>query len=834
MKILNCHVEGFGGIVNRDFSFNGELSSFVFENGYGKTTVAAFIKAMLYGLDSYKKNSKGFEDRYHFAPFSGARFGGNLTLSYRGSEYKIERFFDLKSQTKDTLRVYKNGRETDELGDGVGDKIFGFDKDSFEKLLFIKADTEDCGSTPGIKSKLNHFVMDGGEISEASDILEAAKKRLKAARGNGGFISRERERRLELLADIKNLENLSFELDGICKQKNDSAEKIKGLELSLKEKNDLKLKEQIYKSYSTLMDAVKEIKAKAKAISDKYPAGIPSSGEIASLKNAVLQREMGYAASRAAGLSEESRTDFEMLRSVFKDGLPSDEETEKIRALLKRRTEISVSVEKSRASDEDTLLASSNLPTKEVLSPYKEKLAEYKRLSEESNSLIDADSTRHKKSAKKLPLILGILLILLSVPLFFVHIAFLFAAAAVGVSLVAISFIGGGSDSAVTLKIAELNAKSRREEEQIRIFLSKYGFYSENGIVYDFSRLEEEIAERERASQRLLCANSEIKALLNEKETVDLSVKAFLNRFGFEGKEPETEFLTLNAYSSRYSILLSEKTRSERSRLQNLENIKRSEEVIGSFAEKHLLRKDSITADLLSLIEIDSQRYINLLSDLEQANQKVLLFKKEHSLNEEELYTSDAHEDAEDVELMLSDERKNHAALERTVNDIEDRLASLPEKQSELELCEERLADYENKYRLLTKTAELLKKADDNIVERFVRPVKVIFDGYLNELSEVLGKRFSMDIDFNLKFEENGEQRDERHLSSGQHAVVSLALKLSLLKAAFHEEEPFVIMDDPFVNLDEEHLEKAKSFLKAISKSSQIVYFSCHKSRNMQ
>ena len=117
MKILNCHVEGFGGIVDKDFSFDRNLSSFIFENGYGKTTLAAFIKAMLYGLDSYKKNSKGFEDRLHYAPFSGARFGGNLTISFRGAEYKIERFFDVKSQTKDTLRVYKNGRESFDFGD---------------------------------------------------------------------------------------------------------------------------------------------------------------------------------------------------------------------------------------------------------------------------------------------------------------------------------------------------------------------------------------------------------------------------------------------------------------------------------------------------------------------------------------------------------------------------------------------------------------------------------------------------------------------------------------------------------------------------------------------
>lgn len=833
MKILNCHIEGFGGIVNKDFSFDGELTSLVFENGYGKTTVAAFIKAMLYGLDSYKKNSKGFEDRLHFAPFSGARFGGNLTLSYRGSEYKIERFFDTKSQTRDTLRVYKNGRETDALGDAVGENIFGFDKESFEKLLFIKADTDDYGSTPGVKSKLNHFVMAGGEFTEANDILEAAKKRLKAARGGSGFISREKERRLELLADIKNLENLSDELEGICKQRNEAISKIKELELSLKEKNSLMLKEQIYKSYLSLKEAEEEIKAKIKNISDKYPTAVPSKDEISALKEAVLQKERGLAASHAAGLSEESQVNLEMLSSVFKDGLPSKEETERIRALLKRHTQLSAAIDNSLASEEDSLLASSNLPTKDTLSPYKEKLLEFKRLTQEGEALIEANGTRRKKGAKKLPLILGIVLALLSVPLFLVHIALLFSAMSVGAALIAISFVVGGADSTVTLKIAELKAKSRQVEEEIKLFLSRYGFFSENGIIYDFSRLEEAISKREVASKRILSANTERAALLKEKEDVAFSVKAFLNKFGFDGRDPEKEFLTLNDHSSKYALLLAEKARFEQSSQRNLESIQKNEEIIRAFSKKHLLREDYITADTVSFIEADSQRYFHLLSDLAAAEQKALLYKTEHSISEDAPQKSVSYDTAEDIERALSEERKKLAALERTVSDIEDRLSLLPEKQNELELCEERLADYENKYRLLSKTAELMKEADDNIVERFVNPVKSVFDGYLRELSETLEKKFSMDIDFNLKFEENGELRDERHLSSGQHAIVSLALKLSLLKAAFSEEEPFVIMDDPFVNLDEAHLQKATKFIKSVAKNTQIVYFSCHNSRKI-
>ena len=45
------------------------------------------------------------------------------------------------------------------------------------------------------------------------------------------------------------------------------------------------------------------------------------------------------------------------------------------------------------------------------------------------------------------------------------------------------------------------------------------------------------------------------------------------------------------------------------------------------------------------------------------------------------------------------------------------------------------------------------------------------------------------------------------------------------------EEEPFLVLDDPFVNLDEEKTKRALAFLKEAAKQYQIVYLVCHESR---
>jgi uncharacterized protein YhaN len=47
----------------------------------------------------------------------------------------------------------------------------------------------------------------------------------------------------------------------------------------------------------------------------------------------------------------------------------------------------------------------------------------------------------------------------------------------------------------------------------------------------------------------------------------------------------------------------------------------------------------------------------------------------------------------------------------------------------------------------------------------------------------------------------------------------------------YTEEKPFIVLDDPFVNLDDAKLEKALAFLRNASKEYQILYFACHESR---
>lgn len=82
MKLVRCHIENFGGLSDIDFSFEDGLTVLYQPNGFGKSTLAAFIKAMLYGFPRTAKRSLSENDRKKYLPWQGGKYGGFLIFSY--------------------------------------------------------------------------------------------------------------------------------------------------------------------------------------------------------------------------------------------------------------------------------------------------------------------------------------------------------------------------------------------------------------------------------------------------------------------------------------------------------------------------------------------------------------------------------------------------------------------------------------------------------------------------------------------------------------------------------------------------------------------------------
>ena len=61
---------------------------------------------------------------------------------------------------------------------------------------------------------------------------------------------------------------------------------------------------------------------------------------------------------------------------------------------------------------------------------------------------------------------------------------------------------------------------------------------------------------------------------------------------------------------------------------------------------------------------------------------------------------------------------------------------------------------------------------------------------------------------------------------------MSLPMMISMLvQAMYKDEKPFLIFDDPFVNLDDNNIQGGMRLLNEIAKDYQVIYFTCSESR---
>ena len=62
MKLIKCYVSSFGKLKDFTFDFTDGLNTIKEDNGWGKTTLATFIKSMFYGLNGNKRSIDDYCD----------------------------------------------------------------------------------------------------------------------------------------------------------------------------------------------------------------------------------------------------------------------------------------------------------------------------------------------------------------------------------------------------------------------------------------------------------------------------------------------------------------------------------------------------------------------------------------------------------------------------------------------------------------------------------------------------------------------------------------------------------------------------------------------------
>lgn len=138
MKLIRCHIENFGVLSDFDFSFAEGLTTICQSNGFGKSTFAAFIKAMFYGFPRTGARNIVENERKRYDPWQGGKYGGYLEFEVQDVSYRVTRYFG-KTAAKDTFSLLDltNRRPSTRFSEKLGEELFQLDADSFARSTYV-------------------------------------------------------------------------------------------------------------------------------------------------------------------------------------------------------------------------------------------------------------------------------------------------------------------------------------------------------------------------------------------------------------------------------------------------------------------------------------------------------------------------------------------------------------------------------------------------------------------------------------------------------------------------------------------------------------------------
>lgn len=829
MKLISCHIENYGSLSRFDYKFDGGFNQFYSSNGKGKSTLASFIKAMFYGLPTDTSRSK-FNERRHFYPFSGGNFGGSLTFFWQGNTYRIERLFTRSGTTGDELRIYENNSPCGKgspffvQGREPGEVVFGLDEQSFVRTLFFNAERSELSSTGGINAKLNDYLaLTDGETSfeRALADLDKAAKKLKM-RGGKGRIAELEEQVRTLRSEIDARQKVCAALEGKYAQLNSLKAQIAALEAQEGENNKRAEIKQKWAHYDDLVAAAERCGRRIAQIEGAYPAGMPTEKDAAELNAAVLKEAELNAKIASGNLSESETAKLSELENFFGGDAPSEEKldcmSEKARTLTAERAYIQAA-ETQGDSHYEKLRSqfSSGEPSEEQLGECAEEVEKYKKL-------CSAPARSGGMRTSLTALILALACAACGVALFALKntafgIVMLCVAAAILVATVATRIY-------VRKRSAE-QPDAGAIEENIKNILAPYNVELSQGVAYAYARLCEDLKEYRALKQKYAARESELSERKERVRSLGEELEKFLSPYALVG-DAETQIAEIRSRAEEYASLKVKRSSARAAVAALRGELDVLESSAGGILTRYNLGGRSY-ANASSKIRADISERERLLSDLSAAKKSAENFASANALT-----SRPAEDGGQSVATELASLRSRVAVISNDISSDEALTETLGEKQNALNNAQEELEECREKFKTYVAAAEFLSLAEHSLNEKYVAPIKDRFADYAEELKSVLGGEIYMDRNFAITYEEGGATRTDEHLSSGQRAVVAFCFRLALADNIFGDDQPFIVMDDPFSDLDEEHLKRAAKLVEKLALGRQIIYFCCHESRKMK
>lgn len=171
MKIRRLSAS-FGTLQNAELTLKDGLNIVTAPNESGKSTWAAFLMAMLYGVDSAERTTKtNLPAKTKYKPWSGAPMAGRMELEWQGRNITIERSTKGRVPMGE-FRAYESESGVPVAGmtgENCGQLLLGVGRSVFERSAFIGQGAMALSPDAELEKRLSSLVTAGDETVSFSD-----------------------------------------------------------------------------------------------------------------------------------------------------------------------------------------------------------------------------------------------------------------------------------------------------------------------------------------------------------------------------------------------------------------------------------------------------------------------------------------------------------------------------------------------------------------------------------------------------------------------------------------------------------------------------------------
>lgn len=908
MKILHCQIENFGKLHAVSLDFTEGLNEICAENGWGKSTLAAFIRVMFYGFENERTRDDYTNERKRYQPWQGGTYGGSLIFEADGTVYVVSRTFGLREK-EDTfsLREAATNLPSTRFSEKLGEELFAIDSTSYARTAFVTQN--DCrtavtdsinakiGNLSELQDDMNRYAQVEAKLHELSNAMSPRRKT--------GSLWKMKEEISVLSEAVRREESLTAAAEELKQQKEEQSAQILLLQ---NQRNVLQEQQKAFGIYQDakakrencrlLQEEVEKRRQQVQEAREAFGEVLPSEVQLDDCIQMSVQLAGEKKLAKAGCLHETEKARLQMLQAQFADTDMPEETLLQAQDLWNSREELMRTVSET----ERQLYRCQEKLRIEQETRHQEWQAKQQRLQEEQMRRQEeqmrrqAEQMRRQQEAQQYQNCLrklrqaqkkqyagiaaGCILAVAGWPagaivgallcIFGIIIVIFCAWKAAGTH----SRIKRLQDKADARLLYQSRTADSAEMQDMPDAGTKTGVKTEGGAetaVGTSAKAEtavktdggaETATRTEAAEKQDGRAETAAKPETGDEAHTEAAIKALRDKIVEQKRQASEKMEQLQKLLRTLHAGCSEENAADvlydlRMKLAKLRELAEKEAATQAQIRKCRLTYERLEKETAPFLHIAGQEPEQILQKLQQmktarqqyAHSEAELAKAKASASalpgkEEQnrlrqitdAYESmpDAPQSMEEIGSALTQTAEKAAELQKRMLDYDRRLDVLAEEDAQLQEQKEKLdalhaafGAAKKKYDILQKTKEYLQQAKTNLTVKYMGPLQESFSQYYRTMTGEEPGAYRLDADTNLTVEAYGMQHDVRFLSKGYGDLTGVCLRLALVDAMYQKERPFLILDDPFVNLDAEKQVGARILLEEAAKKGQVLYLTC-------